>query len=449
MKFKFIKQQLMEAANPDNGGGGGKLVIDGQDTNIQVTPIVEPPVPAVDPQPHNPVVPPVVPPVNPPTDPKPDTPPANGTSGVVIQIENENGIADYILDEHGNATQDGVIVYTKEQLEASSNDTPPNEPEDIHTLISTVSGIELLDEDNQPILFKDGVEGLAEREVFVKNTFYKKGQEEALDTIFSQNPDLLEMYSYKTKHGSLDGFIRQTNYGELTIDDNTSTDALKSIMRDHLLSLGNDSKTVEKLIKLSENEETLRLDALESLEILKANKLEQDKQIIKQQQELAIQQEQELNNYYGVQVDAKGNVIDLNKEGSVYDKIVKTGKIGNIFIPKEGLKIEKDGKPVRLTRNDLFAYFYNPVAEQNGVQYTQSEIDESKRMRDTDNILIQGIRNLTGGDLRALEETMKNVIRIKDAKKIINMTNGKPKPAAPSGNIDAQVKKGTAQIIIG
>jgi hypothetical protein len=445
MKFNLSYcKQLMDVANPDNGGGGGVVVIDGLDTEIKIKGDTKPDVTVPPVEPIEPVVPPVEP-----TNPNPDTPPANGTSRQVIQIENEDGIADYILDEHGNATQDGVIVYTKDQLDMGSGDAPnPADVQDIHALISNVSGIELLDENEQPILFKEGVEGLAEREVFVKNTFYKKGQEEALDTVFSQNPDLLEMYSYKAKHGSLEGYVKQTDYASLTIDDNTSTEVLKSIMRDHLLSIGNDVKTIDRLIKLSENEETLRLDALESLEVLKTNKLEQDKQIIKQQQALAVQQEQELNDYYGVKVDAKGNVIDLNKQDSVYDKIVKTGKIGNIFIPKEGLKIERDGKPVRLTRNDLFAYFYNPVAEQNGVQYTQSEIDESKRMRDTDNILIQGIRNLTGGDLRALEETMKNVIRIKDAKKIINMTNGKPTPSKPSTNIDAQVKKGTAQIIM-
>ena len=94
----------------------------------------------------------------------------------------------------------------------------------------------------------------------------------------------------------------------------------------------------------------------------------------------------------------------------------------------------------------MFTYFYNPVTEQG---HTQSEIDEYKRMRDTDNILIQGIRNITGGDLRALEETMKNVIRIKDAQKIIKMTGGKPKVTVHSANIEDQVKKGTAQIIFG
>lgn len=445
MKKLFFKQdfRLLEQANPDNGGtGGGTLILDGMDSGIKTNsdiPIIN------DPKPD---VPPVV--VTPPadiisTDPKPqDTPPANGTSGQVVQIEDDNGVADYILDANGNATKDGVVVYTKEQIAGSSSDAIETDPEDVHALISSVSGIDLLDENNQPMLFKEGVEGLAEREVFVKNTFYKKGQDEALDNIFSQNPDLLEMYSYKAKHGSLDGFARQTDYGNLTIDETTTPDTLKAIYRDHLLSIGNDAKTVEKLIKLSENDETLRLDALEALSSLKANKLESDKQVIKQQQLQAAQQEQDVNNYYGVQVDAKGNVIDLNVKDSVYDKIIKTGKIGNIFIPKEGIKVERDGKPVRLTRNDLFAYFYNPVTEQG---HTQSEVDEHNRMRDTDNILIQGIRNITGGDLRALEETFKNVIRIKDSQKIIKMTSGKPKPSVHAKNIDEQVQKGTAQIV--
>ena len=439
-----LDNRLLEQANPDNGGGngGGTLILDGIDSGIKTNsdiPIINEPKPDVSPvvvTPSADIIP---------AEPKPqDTPPANGTSGKVVQIEDDNGVTDYILDVDGNATKDGVIVYTADQLDTGSVDVAEPNADDIHTLISNVSGIDLLDENNQPILFKEGVEGLAEREVFVKDTFYKKGQTEALDTIFSQNPDLLEMYSYKAKHGSLDGFARQTDYGNLTIDETTTPDTLKAIYRDHLLAIGNDTKTVEKLIKLSENDETLRLDALEALGSLKANKLESDKQIIKQQQLQAAQQEEEVNKYYGVQVDTKGNVIDLNVKDSVYDKIIKTGKIGNIFIPKEGIKIERDGKPVRLTRNDLFAYFYNPVTEQG---HTQSEIDEHNRMRDTDNILIQGIRNITGGDLRALEETFKNVIRIKDANKIIKITNGKPKVTIHSANIEDQVKKGTAQIV--
>ena len=95
----------------------------------------------------------------------------------------------------------------------------------------------------------------------------------------------------------------------------------------------------------------------------------------------------------------------------------------------------------------MFAYFYNDVETPNGFK-TQAEIDEQARMKNTDQFLIQGIKNITGGDVSSLEETFRNVIRVKDAKKIIKMTNGKAVSSKPSENIDEQVRTGKAQIIM-
>ena len=99
---------------------------------------------------------------------------------------------------------------------------------------------------------------------------------------------------------------------------------------------------------------------------------------------------------------------------------------------------------------DLFNYFYKPVVEQNGTYYTQSQIDENNRLKDTDSYLIQGIRNITGGDISSLEKTMQNIIRLKDAKKIINMSNRQSNQTGSLSKeeIAKQLKSGKAQIII-
>lgn len=439
MKFNYFKQPICDELNPDKGDGGGEIVING------VPPIKVEGVPATievindEPPKDNPPV------DTPPADPKP---PANGTSGTIVQIEDENGVSDYILDENGNATKDGKIVYTADQIATDDEDkTEITTADDVHKLISDVSGIELLDEAGQPILFKEGVEGLAEREVYVKNKFYQQGLDEALDTLFDNNPDLAEMYIYKSKHGSLDGYVKQTDYNSFSIDENTSPDTLKNILRDHYESLGNDSKTIERLIKLSENDETLRVDALEALESLKVTKAAKDKEALLLQQQYQQKQQEVINNYYGASVNAKGELVDLNIENSLYDKIIKTGKIGNILLPKEGLKININNKPTRITRQDLFAYFYNDVETPKGYK-TQAQIDEDARLADTDQFLIQGIKNITGGDISSLEETFKSVLRLKDAKKIIKLNNGKAVSSKPAANIEEQVRKGTAKIII-
>ena len=432
----FLKYLLQEEFNPDNGGA---IVIDG--IGDVIIPTIKPTIPIINDDSKSTPDPVVTPEL------EPDTKP-NGTSGSIVQIQDENGISDYILNENGDATKDGVIVYTAAQIADSNNEpTSPDNAEDIHKLISNVSGVDLLDENGQPVIFKEGIEGLAEREVYVKNTFYNQGQSEAIDNFFGGNPDIAEMYTYKSKHGSLDGYIKQTDYNSLVIDENTDTQTLRNILTDHYEAMGNDKATIEKLIKLSENDETIKVDALNALEVLKANKIAKDKEAVQQQQQQQLQEQQKINNYYGMTINAKGELVDLGIKDSIYDKIIKTGKIGNILLPKEGLKVEIDGKPTRVTRQDLFAYFYNDVETPNGFK-TQAEIDEEARMKNTDQFLIQGIKNITGGDVSSLEETFRNVIRVKDAKKIITMTNGKAVSSKPSENIDEQVRKGTAQIVI-
>lgn len=436
MKFNYFSNFKNEEFNSDLGNGGGQIIIDG----VPPVKTVEPTIPIINEPPANPPTPPVTPPIE-------STPPTNGTSDKVVQIDDGNGVQDYILDDNGNATKDGVIVYSAEQIASGTVDKDDETVDDVHQLISQVSGLELLDEEGQPILFKDGVEGLAEREVYVKNKFYAQGQSEALGSLFNDNPDLAEMYSYKSKHGSLDGYVKQTDYNSITINETTTPDTLKTILRDHYEAMGNNPQTIEKLIKLAENDETLRVDAIEALESLKVIKAEKDKEAFLLQKQQQDRQLQTINNYYGASVDAKGQLVDLGVQDSLYDKIIKTGKIGNILLPKEGLKVEIDGKPTRVTRQDLFAYFYNDVETSDGYK-TQAQIDEDKRLADTNQFLIQGIKNITGGDLTSLEKTFENVIRINNAKKIIKMANGKPVSSKPSENIDEQVRKGTAQIII-
>ena len=215
--------------------------------------------------------------------------------------------------------------------------------------------------------------------------------------------------------------------------------------------MGNDIKTADKLIRLSEQDETLKVDALEALEKLKESNNTRLAKIKEQEQIEEREAIERYENYYGVTYTKDNKLVDKNVKGSVYDKLVKEGKVGNIFIPQEGLIVAKaDGAKTKISRMDLFNYFYKPVVEQNGTYYTQSQIDENNRLKDTDNYLIQGIRNITGGDISSLEKTMQNIIRLKDARKIVNMSN---KKSNQTGNLSKeevakQLKEGKATIII-
>lgn len=374
------------------------------------------------------------------------------STGDIVIIDDGEGQKEYVIDDNGNATLNDEIVFTKEQLLESENDSNNDDldKEDIHTLISQISGLDLKDNDGNPVSFKPGIEGLAERETYIKNLFYNKGLSEAVTKIFDENPDIEEMYSYKQKHGSLEGYSRQMDYNSFEINNDTSTDDLKNIIRQHLSILGNDSKTIEKLIKLSENEETLLNDASESLTKLKELQAEFIATEKAKSKQLELDAIAEYENYYGVSYDKQGKLIDKNVENSIYDKIVKKGKIGNIFIPTDGIMYSKpDGTKQSMNRIEVFNYFYKPVKQVQGQYYTQAQLDESNRLNDTDNFLIQGIKNLTGNDISSLEKTMQNIIRIKDAKKLIKTINKNNNSSSPLSNkeISEQIKSGTAQVI--
>ena len=374
------------------------------------------------------------------------------STGSSVMIDDGTGAKEYILDENGNATLDGNIVFTKEQLdESSENNTEEVIDGNIHKLISEVSGLDLVDEEGKPIEFKAGIEGLAQREVLIKNKFYEEGLQKATTKFFEENPDVYDIYSYKQKHGSLEGYAKQVDYSEYSITEETSTDELKSILREQLVAQGNDIKTADKLSRLSEQDETLRIDALEALEKLKESNNTRLAQIKAREEQEEREAVERYENYYGVTYTKDNKLVDKNIKGSVYDKLVKEGKVGNIFIPQEGLIVTKsDGAKTKVSRMDLFNYFYKPVVEQNGTYYTQSQIDENNRLKDTDNYLIQGIRNITGGDISSLEKTMQNIIRLKDAKKIINMSNKKSNQTSnlSKEEVANQLKNGKAQIII-
>ena len=439
---KFLNQEHLLMDIADDGTGSSAI-----DDNLLIDPnklktTTEPP-----------TEPPVEPPVES-TEPPANEPPKETTTnstGDVVMIDDGTGAKEYILDENGNATLDGNIVFTKEQLEDSSSNTEEVIDGNIHKLISEVSGLDLVDEEGKPIEFKTGIEGLAQREVLIKNKFYEQGLQEASTKFFQENPDVYDIYSYKQKHGSLDGYSKQVDYAEYAITEETSTDELKSILREQLVAQGNDVKTADKLIRLSEQDETLRIDALEALEKLKESNNTRLAQIKLQEEKEEREAVERYENYYGVTYTKDNKLVDKGVKGSVYDKLVKEGKVGNIFIPQEGLIVTKaDGAKTKVGRMDLFNYFYKPVVEQNGTYYTQSQIDENNRLKDTDNYLIQGIRNITGGDISSLEKTMQNIIRLKDAKKIINMSNRKSNQPGhlSKEEVAKQLKSGSAEIII-
>lgn len=347
----------------------------------------------------------------------------NTDDNTTVELEVDGVKQTYSIDDNGNAILDGKVVFTKEQLieqgiEFEENQSGSDEITDdnIITVVSEMSGIQLVDENNQPITFKPGVEGIAEREVYIKNHFYQQGVQQALREFYEANPDIHSALAYKVKNGSLEGFnANSTSYESMIVDAETPTDKLKSIYKDFLMKRGNDSDTADKLIKMSETDETLRTDAAKALNALKESEKAEKEATLAELENERNASIKEMNDYYGITVDGFGNAKDLNVDGSMYDLIVKKGKIGNIAIPATGITIERGGKQISLNRNDIFAYFYNRVQTEDGA-YTRAEIDERNRLNSKENWIIQGLKNLIGDDLNKLEKQLGQRIKVNTVK---------------------------------
>jgi hypothetical protein len=88
-------------------------------------------------------------------------------------------------------------------------------------------------------------------------------------------------------------------------------------------------------------------------------KTEMDKQIAAKEKA----KQDRINNYWGVAIDNKGNMVDLNIENSVYNKVMKTGevKLGDetLQIPKV-IRSNITGEPKEYSRQDFFNWLFIP-----------------------------------------------------------------------------------------
>ena len=101
----------------------------------------------------------------------------------------------------------------------------------------------------------------------------------------------------------------------------------------------------------------------------------------------------------------------------------------------------KDGKVIVATRKQIFDYISVPVAEDNGVVYTQAQLDDINRTNNKHELVLRYINNLLGNDISQLTKSAisrNNVLKIKagtgDQRKIViksNVATGKVKVNTP------------------
>ena len=305
------------------------------------------------------------------------------------------------INKDGNLVDDkGEVLLTKDKLSSSSDEGIDDDIINISD-ISALSGIKLLDEEGKEITYESNVEGLAKREVDIKRLGYQEGQQKAIETFFAEYPEFGSMFRYMKTYGNLDNYSNFVDFSKVTLDSNNEGQLIDVITKAEIAK-GSTPERAARIAAFAKADNTLYPDAQECLDYLantqKSHHEAADREAAKSEAKL-IEDEQ---NYYGVTVENK-KIKPLNVKGSIYDKVVVEGKVGEFIIPKDGIRIKgKNNTTVNASREDLFNYIYVPVAEINGQLLSQAQVDQYNKLNNTDELLKSFILNFTGGNLDSL-----------------------------------------------
>lgn len=368
------------------------------------------------------------------TDDNLDTSDKNDESGKddvqLIEVDGEQ----YEIDESGNAVKDGEVVYTKEQLD--SFEEPSGESIVKLEEIFKNTNIVPVDEKGEPIKYEDTPEGISSYVKDVYDIAAKQAIEEYQTSLFTTYPILNDVFDYLSKNnGSLENYTPKQSYRQVEITDDSDETQLKNIIVSARLQKGDTAEKAERYFKYLKDSNQVLEEAKSELEYLKDNetKLEESKRVeIQQQQEV---QRKEAESYWGIAVDEKGQLIDLNKNDSIYG-IIKTGELKvdneNYKIPDK-IRIKQDGKIVVKDRNDFFRYIYEPVQIKNGnqtLQMTRYEYDLAieNNNRSIHNDVLDAFKRFVNYDL---SQIVKDKVKQEEVKNVIKKISTKKRSASP------------------
>lgn len=333
-----------------------------------------------------------------------------GLSEVIVDDETLYVAADgNVVDKEGN------IKYDKNQFNELRSQSDVIDAD----LIQQHSGIELLDETGKPIKFDNTVQGIAKREALIKERFYTQGKQEAISEFFNNNPVIKDVYKHYSETGKVEGYKPKVNYASITVDENNE-DQLVAIISEAELKKENSPEKIKKLIEFYKANNELYQEATDALKYLDTKQKTEDANKTKLEHEATQKQIQTNREYYGYYYDENDKPVILNNEGSIYNKVVTKGQVGNFKIPEAGIEIKNnDGTIKTYTRQDIFNYIAL-AADDNG--YSKAMIDEMNNTKDTDKLLSRYLYNLLGGNLESLiPSTMAN----KEVKRVVKFRSNK------------------------
>jgi len=368
------------------------------------------------------------------------------TDDNTIEIQDEDGkVVTYSINENGDAVDDkGNVMYTADELKKLDEDGS-TDGVGIKDIIETTN-IPIYDNEGNLIEYEDSPKGISQ---YVQDV-YERGQHDGIvnnnEALFGKHPILQNVINHLELGGSLEDFKEQEDYSGVKLDKKDEAQLRKFAVEAYVaqgMSIDKANKYFDYVKSTDTDNDEVYKEAKAGLEYLKEVQQEKVQEQQNQLQQQRIEEIEQVNNYWGITVNDKGQLVDLGVKDSVYDIVKnKTIKIGDdTYKIPDRIRVEEDGKPVMRTANDFLKYMYEPVVvtlpDGRRVQTTRDNLriqkEDSKRTINND--VFEAFRRFVGYDDTQLinekvkEREVKKVKRlvVKNKKGVVNRTAGKKK----------------------
>ena len=266
----------------------------------------------------------------------------------------------YKIEEDGSVkNEEGEVILTKEalidQIMQGDDYLAEPDPDDvsIYAQAQQLTGLELVDDNGNPVEFEETPEGLAQRDLHIARQEGNRIANETINSFFSEYPQLEDAFYYLKTRGNLEGFGSQTNHEGVTIDKNNEQQQVDIVMEREMRN-GYTREQAAKRVDLYKQNDMLYEESTSALSFIQ--KAEQDdKAATRAQFEASEQAKAQEQAEYWNNVAAK----------------LQTGKVLDYTIP-ENIRVPLENGTVKyFTKQDFYNYMRVPVKG----NLTQAQLD--------------------------------------------------------------------------
>lgn len=318
-------------------------------------------------------------------------------AGTSIEVGDETYTVDEagnVLDKNGNVFKEAKDV--KEWLD-SFDKVDATDGEDTISIdsIREAVGIEITDENDEPIEFENSPAGIKAYIDAVVDTAKEEHYETAINTLYQKYPILNDVLNYYVANGnSLEGFGEIPDRSNITIDDENEAQQ-EAIIRTAWKERGQKGD-VEGYLAYLKSSGTLLATAKEELTAIQ----ESDKQY---RDELAAEAERKENE----------RIQRLEKYWNSVHDVVKSRNIAGYQIP-DSIIINRNGQKLSVTPEDFFNYIYRVDKDGKSAYERDLEAETPESRRDDE--ILRAYLKFVGGNYSNLVDMAINKEKVNKLK---------------------------------